>query len=193
MVERCNDRVPRDLEPATQIIPDRDAELVACLDETEESIATIPADVASRPGTDLAPRDVTADVVFGAVGVERYFGPVQYHQQLGLVGVQPRQQAIQRGEACAAKEDAIEACAQRLSPPLAGFQLISSEVRVEVPDEATSPRLGVSVLVVERIQFMHKPFRVNPTQRMLADVELPGIVTQNHGIAQEFVRLNAAP
>jgi hypothetical protein len=26
-----------------------------------------------------------------------------------------------------------------------------------------------------------------------ADVELPGIVTQNHGVAQKFVRMNAAP
>jgi len=30
------------------------------------------------------------------------------------------------------------------------------------------------VLIVERIQFMHQPFRVHPAQRVLADVELPG-------------------
>jgi hypothetical protein len=80
MVERCNDRVPRYLEPATHIIPDRDAEPVAGLDDAEGCIATIPADVASRPGADLAPRDATTDVVLGAVGVQRYFGPVQHHQ-----------------------------------------------------------------------------------------------------------------
>jgi hypothetical protein len=40
---------------------------------------------------------------------------------------------------------------------------------------------------------MHQPLRVNPTQRMPADVELPGIITQHDGLAQEFVRLNAAP
>ena len=28
---------------------------------------------------------------------------------------------------------------------------------------------------------------------MAADAELPGIITQNHGIAQEFVCLNATP
>jgi len=49
------------------------------------------------------------------------------------------------------------------------------------------------MLVVERIQFMHQPFRVRPTQRVPTDVELPGIVTQNHGVAQEFMRLNATP
>src|ERR1700676_570197 len=163
MVERLNDRVSRYLEPAAQIVPDRDSELVAGLNETEESIATIPADVASRPGADLAACDLTANVVFRTVGVERDFRSVQHHQQLGLVGVQPRQQAIQRGEAGAAKEDAIEACAQRLSPPLAGFQLISPEVRVKVPDQATNSRLSGAMPVVERIQFMHKPFRVDPT------------------------------
>ena len=40
---------------------------------------------------------------------------------------------------------------------------------------------------------MHQPLRVNPTQCVPADVELPGIVTQHDGIAEEFVRLNAAP
>ena len=49
------------------------------------------------------------------------------------------------------------------------------------------------MLVGERSQFMHQPFRADPTQRMSADVELPGIVTQHDGVAQKFVCLNAAP
>ena len=48
MVERFNDRVPHDFEPAAQIIPERDAQFVTRLGETEESITTIPADVAPR-------------------------------------------------------------------------------------------------------------------------------------------------
>jgi hypothetical protein len=40
--------------------------------------------------------------------MQRDLRPLQHHQQLGLVGVQPRQQAIQRDEAGAAAEDAIE-------------------------------------------------------------------------------------
>jgi len=47
--------------------------------------------------------------------------------------------------------------------------------------------------IVERIQFMHQPLRMHPAQRMPADVELPRIIAQDYGIAQEFVRLNAAP
>src|SRR5258708_4438342 len=163
MVERLNDRVSRYLERAAQVVPDRDAELVAGLNETEESIATIPANVASRPGADLTPRDVAANVVLRAVGVERYFGPFEYHQQLGLVGVQPGQQAIQRGEASGAEEDAVEACAQRGRPAFTGVSLVSSEARVKVPDHATYPRLGCAIVVVERIQFMHQPLRVDPT------------------------------
>jgi hypothetical protein len=41
--------------------------------------------------------------------VERDFRPFQHHQQFGLVGVQPRQQAVQRHEAGAAEENTVEA------------------------------------------------------------------------------------
>ena len=77
--------------------------------QTEEGVTTIAAGVASGPAADLAPGHLTANVVFRSVGVERDFRPLEHHQQLGLIGMQPRQQAIQRGEAGAAAEDAIEA------------------------------------------------------------------------------------
>ena len=54
-------------------------------------------------------------------------------------------------------------------------------------------RLRGAMLVGERIQLMHQPFRVHPAQRVLSDVELSGIIAQHHGVAEEFVRLNAAP
>ena len=40
---------------------------------------------------------------------------------------------------------------------------------------------------------MHQPFRVNPAQRVPSDIELPGAVTEYDGVAQEPMRLNAAP
>ena len=49
------------------------------------------------------------------------------------------------------------------------------------------------MLVVECVEFMHRPFGVNPAQRVPTDVELPGVITQNHGVTQKFMRLNAAP
>ena len=55
MVEWFDDRLPGEPEPAAQIIPERDAQFVTRLEETEESIAAVPADVAPRPGADLNP------------------------------------------------------------------------------------------------------------------------------------------
>jgi IS66 C-terminal element len=47
---------------------------------------------------------VAADVVFGAVGVERDFRSFEHHQQFGFVGVKPRQQPVEDIEAGAAPE-----------------------------------------------------------------------------------------
>src|SRR5271157_6448054 len=71
-------------ESAARIIPDRDAEPVASLGEARESIAAITTEIAPCSGTDLVSRDVTTEVVLGAVGVERDLRPVQDHQQLSL-------------------------------------------------------------------------------------------------------------
>lgn len=59
---------------------------------------------------------LAAYVVFRSVGVQWYLRPIEHHQQLGLVGVQPLEQTIQRGEACAAQEDTVEAGAQLAAP-----------------------------------------------------------------------------
>src|SRR3954453_19585269 len=53
LVERLDECVAHHLEPAAQIIPDRDAEFVAGLGEAQESITAVAADIAARPGTDL--------------------------------------------------------------------------------------------------------------------------------------------
>ena len=42
----------------------------------------------------------------------------------------------------------------------------------------------------ERVEFVDQPFRMHPTQRMLADGELASVVTDNHPIAQQSVRLD---
>jgi len=84
MVEGFNKCMARNPESAARIIPDRDAEPVASLGEARESIAAITAEIAPCSGTDLVSRDVTTEVVLGAVGVERDLRPVQDHQQLSL-------------------------------------------------------------------------------------------------------------
>jgi hypothetical protein len=40
--------------------------------------------------------------------VQRDFGSIEYHQQFGLVGMEPREQAVERDEAGLAREDAVE-------------------------------------------------------------------------------------
>jgi hypothetical protein len=47
--------------------------------------------------------------------------------------------------------------------------------------------------VRESIQLVYQPFRMNPAQRVLANVELTGIVAQHHGALQKAMRMDAAP
>lgn len=193
MVERLNDPVSRHLESAAEIVPDRDTEFVACLGETQESIAAVAADIAARPGADLAPRDVTTNIVLRTVGMKRDLRSVQHHQQLGFVGMQARQQAIQRDEAGAAEENAVEPGAQRDRSAPAGLEPVCLEAGVEVPDQAAHTLLSGAMLVGKRVELMHQAFRMHPAQRMPANVELPGVIAQHHALREEFVRLNAAP
>lgn len=51
--------------------------------------------IAAGSAADLAPSDVSADVVLRAVRVQPDLGALEHPQQLGLVGVQPREQPVQ--------------------------------------------------------------------------------------------------
>src|SRR6202789_1366872 len=148
MVE-CFDRdIPRHLEPAAEIIPDRDEELIAGLGQTEECIAAVPTNVAPCSGADLPACDVTANVVLRSIGVERDLRPLQ-HPPLGrLVGVQPREQTIQRGEAGVAQENAVEPSTQRARPTVGGVEAVALEAGIEVPDQAAEPLLRGALLVI---------------------------------------------
>src|SRR5690242_13580065 len=173
MVERFDECMPRDLESGAQIVPDCDAEFVAGLGQAQKSIAAIAADIAACLCTDLAPDDLTADVVLRAVGVQRDLRPVQHHQQLSLVGMQPGQQAVQGREAGATKKNAIEAGTQSDGAMSGRVELISLQAGIEVPNQAAHARLRDPLLVGERVELVYQPFRVDPTQRAPPDVELP--------------------
>ena len=45
----------------------------------------------------------------------------------------------------------------------------------------------------ERVELMHQPFGMHPAQRVLADVELTGIIADNHRLAQEAVFRHGTP
>src|SRR4029077_13837080 len=86
----------RNAEPVAEVVPECDAKFGGGAHQSEECIAEVASiDTACA----AADRDMEADVALGAIGVERYPGAIEHHQQLGLVGVQPREQATQRDEA----------------------------------------------------------------------------------------------
>lgn len=61
----------------TEVLEKGDAEFLAGLHQIEENIARVTTSL--EPGTvgDLALGDVAANVILGAVGVQREFGPVE--------------------------------------------------------------------------------------------------------------------
>src|SRR5271169_3672538 len=99
-----------DFEPVGEVVPESDTELGAGFGEAEEGIAAVATSVASGSAADLSLDDVAADIALRSIGVERDVRPIKNHQQFGLVGVQPGEQAVERGEAGSALEDAVEPC-----------------------------------------------------------------------------------
>ena len=113
-----------------------------------------------------------ADVALGAIGVERDLRPIEHHQQLWLVGVQSLEQAIERDEAGASAEDAVESGPQIAAPACGGFGAIRLEVIVEPPDQRAHAFLRGTVQIGERVEFVNQPFCMYPKQCMLTDGEL---------------------
>ena len=68
-----------------------------------------------------------------------------------------------------------------------------SGVSTPTPDQRAHAFLCGAVQIGERVEFVNQPFCMYPTQCMLADGELASIVTDNHHVAQQSVRLDAAP
>ena len=130
--------------------------------QSEESVAAVAAIGATSAATDLSFGDMEADVPLGAIGVKRYLRPIEYPQQLWLVGVQPREQAIERDEAGASMEDAVETGTQLATAPRRGGSAIHLEVIIEPPDECAHALLRGAVQIGEGVQLVHQPFRMHP-------------------------------
>ena len=47
--------------------------------------------------------------------------------------------------------------------------------------------------VGERIELVNQAFGVDPAQAMRADIELAGVVADDHAVAEQAMRLDAAP
>ena len=93
-------------QPGAEIVPEGAAELGTGFGEAEEGIAAIAAEITAGATADLAFRHLTADGIFGAVGMQRDLRPIEGHQQLGFVGMESGKQAVEGSKAGATLEDA---------------------------------------------------------------------------------------
>jgi hypothetical protein len=121
---------------------------------------------------DLSLGDLAANIVLRTVGVERDLRSVEHHQQFGLVGVQAREQPVERGEAGPALEDPVEAGAKRCLTPRRRIAAIDLEVGIEPPNQAAHPLLGGTMPVGEGIELMDQPLDMDPAEGVAADIEL---------------------
>jgi hypothetical protein len=151
-----------DAEAAAEIIPKCYAQFGARLGQTEESIATVSSNITAGAATDLSLGDVTTNVLLGTIGVQRYLWPVEHGEQLSLVGIQSPQQAIERNEAGAVAEDAIEARVHLTAPPQGRRRAIRFEIGVELPDQRTDALLRGAVQIGEGVELMDQPLSMDP-------------------------------
>src|SRR5208337_4679513 len=182
-------------EPGAEIVPEREAELLAGLAEAEEGVAAVAAGVGLGAAADLAFGHLAADVILRTVGVQRDLRVVEHHQELGLVGVQPLEQAVEGGKAGGAQEeeDAVEARPHFAAAARRRCQAIGLEVGVVPPDQPADMLLGGALLVGERLQLVHQALGMDPAQAMLADIELPGVVADDDRLVQEPVVGHGTP
>ena len=134
--------------------------------QAEEGVAAVASGVTLGATADLALDDVAANVALGPVDVERYFRPLEDGEQLGLIGMQPGQQAIERNEAGAATEDAIEAGTHLAAASGGRRRAIGLQVGVKLPDQCADALLRDAVQIGEGVELMDQPLGMDPTQRM---------------------------
>ncbi len=163
-------------EACAEVVPEGDADLGAGVVEPEEGVAAVAAGVAAGSAADFSFGDLAANVVLGAVGVERDLGPFEHHQQFALIGAQAREQAVESCEAGLVAEDAIEPRRQGRLARRGRMAAPSLETAVEPPDQAADAALRGALGVGERIEFVDQTFGMDPAEAMLADIELAGVV-----------------
>src|SRR3954462_12354715 len=105
------------------------------INQAEEGVPAIAADVAAGSAADLAPGHLGPDVVLRSVGVQRDLRAVEHPEQLRLVGVQPREQPVQDDKASPTPKDPIKPHAQFAPSPRGWLSSVSLEVTVEPPDQ----------------------------------------------------------
>src|SRR5208282_4707940 len=124
----------RESEAVAEIVEEGDAEFRACLGEAEHDVASAAAFVGHGSAGDFALGDEGADVVFGGVGVEGDFRPLEHAQEFALAREQAFEDAVERGVAGPSLEDAVEAGAQFGGSAPARGELVVFQLAIEPPD-----------------------------------------------------------
>ena len=119
-----------------------------------QGIAGIASGIGSGGSVDFSADDLASDVVFGAVGVQRDFRPVENAQPLGLVGMEPFKQAVERGEAGFSLEDAVVAGFEGGPAARIRHGAIGFEIGVEPPDQRANLFLGGPCRFGEGVELM---------------------------------------
>ena len=125
--------------------------------------------------------------------MQRYFRMLQNHQQFSLVGVQSPQQIIKGCKTGSVAEYLVEAVLQDRLALWTWVETVGFEAFIVEPDQPAGALLNGIVLICEGVELMHQPFGVNPTQRMIADFELFGIITDDHRIGEQAMCADTAP
>jgi len=152
---------PRDVQPGAEEIPESNAQFKASFCQADEAVAAITTDVTARAAADFAPGDLSTNVIFRSIGVERDFGTVEHHQQLGLVFVQPFKQTVERDEAGLKRKDALEPRLQDRLASLGRSPPVGLQSAVVLPDQVTDVALGRAVLVGEGVELVNEPLGVH--------------------------------
>ena len=143
-------------------VPEGDAELGTGQQQAEEGVAALAAPIGVGSAGDLAFDHVRPQIALGAVGVQRQLRTVQHPQQLVLVGMQPFQQAVERGEPGAPPEDPVETGAQRRPPTGVRIAAVGLEIGVEPPDQGAQALLSGVLLVGEGVELVDQALGMDP-------------------------------
>src|SRR5260370_2004489 len=155
-------------EAGAEVVEEGDFEFHAGLGEAEHGVAGLAAFFADGPTGDFALGDEGSDVVFGSVGVEGDFRPLEHARKFVLAREQAFQQTVERRIAGSAIEDAIELRAQEARPFGARRALVILQAPIEPPDHPLGHHDRVARFVVGGHRLVAQALRVDPPQRLLA-------------------------
>jgi len=185
---RCGDP-----QPIAEVVPERQAKLLAGLHKAQHNVARMPAVTTDCAARYLALDHKATQISFRCVCIERRFRSLQNAQQFHLAAFQPRQQFIEIAIAGADREYPVEPDPKCTCCALAGFSLVVFEKLVKEPDELAQGFDLLNLPGRRRHQLVQQAFRMDPAERMGADPELSGIVGDDHRIADQTMMANGTP